>query len=127
MADVLPPDAYVVIDAVATLPPESIQRMRSAIRGLHTRRRPASKKARGSATAMSHLERVVRERLSHRYAELREIDAGLVVMIADATTIAALAILDAHKLTEEEFEALVGPFRAEGVPVPSHAELLARR
>jgi hypothetical protein len=129
MAELLPQESYALIDAASQMEVERIQRIvASALATFKPVGRDAARLARGSAPVTSHLETVLRDRFAGpRYDELRAGGGGLGSLAASTIRAAALAILNAPKLSEEEFEALVGPLRAEGVPVPSHAELLARR
>lgn len=114
-------DAFVALDT-ATLD----RTVRASAKQQHASGQTASKATRLSGAKTEQLQDAVFDRLRPRAEELRAVRAGLPNA---ATSIAAgicRAILQPRKLDDDEYEALVAPFRDAGIEVPSRSELLAR-
>lgn len=86
--------------------------------------RDAALKTRLAAAEEQMLEKRVRDALRPRAEELKQQRPGLLGSAVGGAQIVGRALQKAEKLTDEEFDGLVEPYRAAGLTIPPRSELL---
>ena len=121
----LTPPVIAFIDALAAVPAEVLQSaVRRSTKAQAATGMSASKKTRLSDARTQVLRDAILERLHPRAEDFERTSPGLLSVAASGASIASRALLQAKKLDDAEFEAVVGPYREAGIAVPNRSELL---
>lgn len=112
-------DAFLA--AVSQLSAEQFAAVANAGRAMGSGpRKEARKAAKPSASELSALDKRVRDTIQPIADRLGAIGTGSVSAATTDTMLALHGLLKRDRLTADQYEALVGPFRGQPVPIPVH-------